>query len=40
MIQQKTAREIEKDKFIVHKSWSKYTACLEGPNREVKAGYS
>lgn len=38
-VQTQTTREIEIEKFITHRSWRKYTACLEGPPREVKTGY-
>ena len=29
---------IEIEKFIAHRSWRKYTAYVEGPHGEVKAG--
>lgn len=28
-----------KEKFTTHRLWRKYTPCLEGPPRKVKAGY-
>ena len=38
MVQQKTTRETEIEKFISHRSWRKFTACLKGPHGDVKAG--
>lgn len=33
-------QRIEIETFITHRSWRKYTANLEGPYREVRAGCS
>lgn len=30
MVQQQTTRETEMEQFITHRSWRKYTACLQG----------
>ena len=37
MVQQQVTRESEIEKFITHRSWRKYTACLQGLYREIKA---
>ena len=39
MVQQQTTREIKIEKFITHRSWRKYIACLKGLNEEIKAEY-
>ena len=37
-VQQKTVRESEMEKFITHRSWRRFIACLEGTHGEVGAG--
>ena len=37
MVQQQTTRETEIGKFITYRSQRKFSACLKGPRREVKA---
>lgn len=32
-VPQKTKRESEIEKFITHRSWRRYTECLEGTQR-------
>ena len=36
MAQQQTTREMEIGKFIIHRCWRRYVACLKGPQRKFK----